>query len=98
MSNVLVVIPTFDEIENIERLIRNIFSLQRKFDILVVDDNSPDGTAKVVKDAMECIKVKDMLSWCKKMINHSTQGKRKEISAVLKKGGTKTGSTTGVEA
>lgn len=50
MSNALVVIPTYNEIGNIERLIRNVFSLQRTFHILVVDDNSPDGTAKVVAD------------------------------------------------
>ena len=45
MVHGLIIIPTFNEIENIERLIRNIFSQQRKFHILVVDDNSPDGTA-----------------------------------------------------
>ncbi len=49
MSNALVVVPTFNEIENIERLLKNIFSLQREFDVLVVDDNSPDGTSKAVK-------------------------------------------------
>lgn len=49
MSNGIIIIPTYNEIENIERLIRNIFSLQRKFDILVVDDNSPDHTASKVK-------------------------------------------------
>jgi dolichol-phosphate mannosyltransferase len=53
MSNGLVVIPTYNEIENIERLIRNVFSLQRAFDILVVDDNSPDGTAKAVTALIE---------------------------------------------
>jgi len=50
MSKALVVIPTFNEIENIERLLRNIFSLQRNFDVLVVDDNSPDLTHKKVKE------------------------------------------------
>lgn len=50
MPNALVVIPTYNEIENIERLIRNVRSLQRSFDILVVDDNSPDGTAALVKN------------------------------------------------
>jgi dolichol-phosphate mannosyltransferase len=50
MSNGIIIIPTFNEIENIERLIRNIFSLQRKFHILVVDDNSPDETAAKVKE------------------------------------------------
>jgi dolichol-phosphate mannosyltransferase len=49
MSNALVVIPTFNEIENIERIIRYVFSLPKKFDILVVDDNSPDGTSEAVQ-------------------------------------------------
>ena len=49
MSNGIIIIPTYNEIENIERLIRNIFSLQRQFHILVVDDNSPDGTGLKVK-------------------------------------------------
>lgn len=49
MSNGIIIIPTYNEIENIERLIRNIFSLQRKFHILVVDDNSPDNTASKVE-------------------------------------------------
>jgi dolichol-phosphate mannosyltransferase len=49
MSNGIIIIPTYNEIENIERLIRNIFSLQRKFHIMVVDDNSPDGTGLKVK-------------------------------------------------
>ena len=50
MPNALVVIPTYNEIENIERLLRNVFSLQRTFAVLVVDDGSPDGTAKKVKE------------------------------------------------
>lgn len=41
--------PTFNEIENIERLVRNVFSQQKEFHILVVDDNSPDGTATRVR-------------------------------------------------
>ena len=53
MANALVVIPTYNEIENIERLIRNIYTLQRDFDILVVDDGSPDGTAEKVKELQE---------------------------------------------
>ncbi|PVW14167.1 polyprenol monophosphomannose synthase [Marixanthomonas spongiae] len=48
MSKALVVIPTYNEIENIERLLRNVFSLRMDFHILVVDDNSPDGTAQAV--------------------------------------------------
>lgn len=42
-------VPTYNEIENIERLLRTIFSLQREFHVLVVDDNSPDGTASKVE-------------------------------------------------
>jgi len=53
MTNALVVIPTYNEIENIERIVRNIFALQRSFDILVVDDGSPDGTATKIKELQE---------------------------------------------
>ncbi|MBZ0327565.1 MAG: polyprenol monophosphomannose synthase [Altibacter sp.] len=53
MSKAVVVIPTYNEIENIERLIRNIFSLQRAFDILVVEDSSPDGTAQTVRSLID---------------------------------------------
>ncbi|MAP80198.1 MAG: dolichyl-phosphate beta-D-mannosyltransferase [Aequorivita sp.] len=49
MTKAVVVVPTYNEIENIERLIRTVFSLQREFHILIVDDNSPDGTASVVE-------------------------------------------------
>jgi dolichol-phosphate mannosyltransferase len=49
MSNV-VIIPTYRERENIEQIIRAIFALSTPFDILVIDDNSPDGTAEIVKD------------------------------------------------
>lgn len=53
MSNALVVIPTYNEIENIELLLHDIISLQQDFDILVVDDNSPDGTSTVVEKLIE---------------------------------------------
>lgn len=49
MKENLVVIPTFNEKENIERIIRKVFSLSKEFDILIVEDNSPDGTAAIVK-------------------------------------------------
>ncbi|MDP6921535.1 MAG: polyprenol monophosphomannose synthase [Lutibacter sp.] len=48
MSNTLVIIPTFNEKENIEAIVRAVFSQEKGFDILVVDDNSPDGTAQIV--------------------------------------------------
>jgi len=46
----LVIIPTYNEIENIELIIRSIFSLKTTFDILIIDDGSPDKTAEKVKD------------------------------------------------
>lgn len=53
MAGALVVIPTYNEIENIEKLLKVVFSLQRNFHILVVDDNSPDLTGQKVKELME---------------------------------------------
>lgn len=53
MSDSLVIIPTFNEKENIKSIIVAIFALQKDFDILIVDDNSPDGTAEIVKDLMD---------------------------------------------
>ncbi|MBT8394024.1 MAG: polyprenol monophosphomannose synthase [Bacteroidia bacterium] len=50
MSDSIVIIPTYNEIENIEAIIRAIFSLEKSFDILVVDDNSPDLTHLKVKE------------------------------------------------
>jgi dolichol-phosphate mannosyltransferase len=46
----LVIIPTYNEKENIEKIIRKVFSLSHAFDILIVDDGSPDGTADIVKN------------------------------------------------
>jgi len=53
MSDSLVIIPTYNEKENIERIIRKVFSLDKKFDVLVVEDNSPDGTAKIIHRLMD---------------------------------------------
>jgi len=50
MSDSLVIIPTYNEIENIEAIIKAVFALNKDFHVLVVDDNSPDGTsAKVIE-------------------------------------------------
>ena len=49
----LVIIPTYNEKENIEALIRAVFDLPVDFHILVIDDGSPDGTAAIVKDLMQ---------------------------------------------
>lgn len=46
----LVIIPTFNEIENIQRMLDTVMSLEPEFNVLIVDDGSPDGTAKVVKE------------------------------------------------
>lgn len=46
----LVIIPTYNEIENIANIIEAVLALKPEFDLLIVDDNSPDGTAAVVKD------------------------------------------------
>ncbi|MFO7869286.1 MAG: polyprenol monophosphomannose synthase [Bacteroidales bacterium] len=48
MSDSLVIIPTYNEKENIEHIIRQVFSYTKDFHILIVDDNSPDGTAEIV--------------------------------------------------
>ena len=49
MSDTLIIIPTFNEIENIEDIIRLVFNLEKLYHVLVVDDGSPDGTADLVK-------------------------------------------------
>lgn len=52
MADSIVIIPTYNEKENIERIIRRVFSLDREFEVLVVEDNSPDGTAAIVRNLM----------------------------------------------
>jgi len=49
VSDSLVIIPTYNEKENIEKIIRKVFSLDFPFEILIIDDGSPDGTAEIVK-------------------------------------------------
>jgi len=51
-SDSIVIIPTYNEKENIEKIIRRVFSYEKDFNILVVDDNSPDGTSSIVKSLM----------------------------------------------
>jgi dolichol-phosphate mannosyltransferase len=53
MKKNLVIIPTYNEIENIEAIIRKVFSLEEVFQILIVDDGSPDGTAEKVIELQE---------------------------------------------
>jgi len=49
VADSIVIIPTYNEKENIEKIIRKVFSLQKEFEILIIDDGSPDGTALIVK-------------------------------------------------
>ena len=53
MKENIVIIPTYKEKENIERIIRYVFNLPNEFHILIIDDNSPDGTADIVKTLMK---------------------------------------------
>lgn len=52
MSDSLVIIPTYNEKDNVESMIRTVMNLPFPFDVLIVDDNSPDGTAEIVKALM----------------------------------------------
>lgn len=53
MDSKLVIIPTYNEKENIERICRKVFSLEGEYHILVIDDGSPDGTSDIVKTLQE---------------------------------------------
>lgn len=52
MTDSVIIIPTYNERENIEKIIRKVFSLPKEFNVLIVEDNSPDGTAAIVKTLM----------------------------------------------
>ena len=52
MSDSIIIIPTYNEKENIEAIIRAVTSLKKNFEVLVIDDGSPDGTANIVKGLM----------------------------------------------
>ena len=52
-SDSIVIIPTYNEKENIEKIIRAVLTLEKSFHILVVDDGSPDGTAQIVRRLMD---------------------------------------------
>lgn len=53
MTDALVITPTYNEKENIERIIRKVFSLEKDFNMLIIDDGSPDGTADIVKGLIQ---------------------------------------------
>ncbi|WP_405384482.1 polyprenol monophosphomannose synthase [Maribacter sp. LLG6340-A2] len=56
MAKSLVIIPTYNEIENVEAIIRAVFNLQKGFHVLIVDDNSPDQTGKKVTELQTAFK------------------------------------------
>ena len=56
MSNALVIIPTYNEIENISKMLDTVMNLNEAFDVLIVDDGSPDGTAQVVREKMDAFR------------------------------------------
>ena len=49
-SDSIIIIPTYNEKDNAERMVRKIMSLEKDFDVLFVDDGSPDGTADIIRD------------------------------------------------
>lgn len=49
----IIIIPTYNEIENVEKMLRKVMSLEDGFNVLIIDDGSPDGTANVVKDLIK---------------------------------------------
>ena len=53
MDKKIVIIPTYNEKENIENIIRAVFSLEGEYHVLVIEDGSPDGTATIVKRLQE---------------------------------------------
>ncbi len=53
MTDSIVIIPTYNEKENIERMIRRVITLPKELDILIVEDNSPDGTGDIIKLIMK---------------------------------------------
>ena len=53
MSDSIVLIPTYNEKENIEKIIRKVFSLSHSFHVLIIDDGSPDGTARIIRSIQD---------------------------------------------
>ena len=52
ISDCLIIIPTYNEKENVQKMIETVLSISERFDILIVEDGSPDGTADIVKEMM----------------------------------------------
>ena len=56
MDRKVIIIPTYNEKENIEKIIRKVFTLPEGFHILIIDDGSPDGTGQIVKNLQKELK------------------------------------------
>ena len=65
MKNIIVIIPTYNEIRNISQLIESIKNIEYNLDLLFIDDNSPDGTGKLLKKIS--IEQKNIYVICLKM-------------------------------
>ena len=77
MKEKLVIVPTYNEAENIEELVADVMALDYPFDMLVVDDDSPDGTAQLVealqtkyKDRLHLLKRQKKKAWVLLMLRH----------------------------
>ncbi|KGN98403.1 dolichyl-phosphate beta-D-mannosyltransferase [Porphyromonas gingivicanis] len=53
MKKKIIIIPTYNERENVAAIVQTVFALEEQFDIVIIDDNSPDGTANIVKALIE---------------------------------------------
>ena len=53
MSDSVIIIPTYNEKDNVERMVRKVMSLDKEFDVLFIDDGSPDGTADIIRTLQE---------------------------------------------
>ena len=82
MNDAVIVMPTYNEIENIEIILEKIFSLNLGLDVLVVDDNSPDKTFQKVQELIDSNKYDDQLSL---MIRENKEGLGKAYIAGFKR-------------
>ena len=84
MSKPLVIIPTFNEKENITHIIEAIFQLPLPFDVLVVDDNSPDGTGQIV-ESLQNKRVSTNLAGTTSFVGNRSQRSQKAIPCPIMK-------------
>ena len=90
-SDSIVIIPTYNEKENIENIIRAVFGLEKTFHILVIEDNSPDGTADIVRrlqkdfpERLFMIERKGKLGWVLLILPASNGLSKRDTTTSLK--------------